>query len=250
MLEVLRAISASHLRILRTDFPRGWISPIPLFPVYFPSLAELSITGMLQSSSWTYSHHAPALERLCIGPHLWAQEGFGLALKTTCPRITHLRITASQERPLDDNVLRFVHAFCGLTKSLSLVLQEHHSVAPSQPRRKNGTAIIDRSSIPADLHRVIVEFSPMFRRSRGCGNGIRDHRGHVDAYHTVASEATRSGKIEEREDREGLRRSLLVFPCPPDLHEADAKQHDREEYVRAKREWLERYAGTGPGCWE
>ena len=113
--------------------------------------------------------------------------------------------------------------------------------------------IADELRIPTKLRRIVVENppqppadSPGAPRVRGLylSTRIALHQG----YCAVASEAKTENEINEEEVSSG-KRSLRILPLLSDEPHKEEKQFAAEAFIKYKTQWLDRTAGSGPGCW-
>ena len=233
MLRILRMISPRHLRVLYIEYPYGSPFPeaVPLLPVTFPNLVELSISGPLTPVSFEQSKLIPRLERLHIRKYTILPFSFGDELARICPSLTHLRIMALQiynsRAVLPGFVRDFVEGESSSWQSRSV-------------------------PFPSTLHRVIIEFLPLqCSNDRDAISARSTHLAHVEIYQRIASYGRQSG-ITGTEDKEGsqgsFRPSLLVLPPAVAMsHVEIVGKIWMADFSRTK--WLERSTNSGGGCW-
>lgn len=253
MSAILETVSSKHLRILHADYRWHRILSPSAQPLVLPGLVELSLSGQVFARSLSDVYVTRGIQRLYIrGPALTCRdhgegrgESFGDMLSRDCPLLSHLRIAPHIQPALADCQLQFVHSYCELTRSLRAIVKPH------QAQVEGGS--VQHFAVPARLRRIIVDSPPehrvvphfdsdlfpdMFNSTR-----TRLHRG----YCSVALEAKSASAIEE-EDSVG-KKSLRILPLLPEVPVENKRQYELEKFGRMKAEWLERTAGTGPGCW-
>ena len=132
MVQILESVDPNSLRLLHVEYPYTDMGT-PLIPTPLPALVELYVNRVIQGDLLD-SLTAPALEKFCIGPCIYATDQFGPELKRISPRLTYLRVEAAEEMLQEDPVLMFVHAYCGLTQPLEEVIEEPSTLEEGQNR--------------------------------------------------------------------------------------------------------------------
>lgn len=261
MMEILRFVSPSHLKILHADWPHFWVTKVFERPVSLPNLVELYHTGESRSYRLSETYIAPAVEKLRLGslfiedPAEEEAAGLGVMLQHDCPLITHLVISPGcLQPPFMCDLLHFVYAYCKLSRSFKDVLltYEPYEFPPMHMGLEYPSIIADELRIPTKLRRIIVENPPRPSDSPGAlrlrgfylSTRIALHQG----YRAVASEAKKENEINEEEVSSG-KRSLRILPLLSDEPHKEEKQFAAEAFIKYKTQWLDRTAGSGSGCW-
>lgn len=264
MVEILRRVSPDHLRILHADYPHLWVPLVFDRPVLLPNLMELYHSGRTSSRYFSDMYLAFAVERLRIsGAHIGVRpageklEELDAMLNRNCPLITHLRFNPGLQPPSSCDKLRFIYAYCDLSRPLKDISESypppeidgyHFGLLPNNYPPIN----VQDFRIPSRLRRVIVENPPELIKPHPDPfrmvepfilTRIALHYG----YRAVALEAKEKNGMDE-EALSG-KRSLRVLPLSAVSPMEDSKQLAEEEFFRYKADWLERTTGTGPGCW-
>ncbi|TCD60387.1 hypothetical protein EIP91_010240 [Steccherinum ochraceum] len=260
MVNILRAISPDHLRLLYLKWPHSW-SPHPMLPTTFPSLSELYVSGADISSS-LQSGRALNLKILHIAHPARLTLDFGSFLAAVCPGITHLHLRSTGIQCMeDDPIFLFMHSYRASQKSLRSVTRTYTSNFLSPRTLIGGSAYaIPPEPLPLlSLRQLVISFPPLYVGGRGCGNGRKADREKVGLYWHVATggkgiyhsdctmvdglEVEKSGRFNQvlRGDAGGRR--LIVFPASEDIPYHQLDGHRAKERATLKAEWLDR--GTG-----
>lgn len=234
MLEILRSIYPNSLRILHLDYPYAGATTY-LIPTPFPALVELYTTDVFQAKLRD-SFVAPALEKLYIGPYLFATHLFGPELKRICPRLTYLRVEPREEFTHADQFLRFVHAYCGLTRPIEDVIDPWAENLDPEPYSPGGYDEVEE----VDRENEEIQGTKGNNESEDDG---RNNPGEVASvstdHHFPTTEALRAYVpviVDESVMPTSLRRVVVEFSpmcIPEEGFECGNGQDDRDEFISA-----------------
>ena len=72
MLEIIRTISAVHLKVLHADYPYVWAPSAFVHPIPLPTRVELRLSGRVWANYLSDLHDVLAVEKLCLsGPFVY-----------------------------------------------------------------------------------------------------------------------------------------------------------------------------------
>ncbi|TCD59908.1 hypothetical protein EIP91_011201 [Steccherinum ochraceum] len=250
ILEVLGAISATHLEVLSIEY-----SPkvdreriVPIVPIAYPALRELSVgLWCFQPESFVRSFPAPQLERLQIRKHVNFPTDFGQQLGRLFPRVTHLHLAIALYR--DNRVLlpTFLRSYCKLERNSKTHVRSEAESLPEDP-------IV---FVPTTLRMIIVTFERLYLNLDHHHFMVTEHffsqadiywdiRKDKKSYGVLGLEVILTDRTKAIEDQP---RTLLVCSVPDVLSTTDIDKHNWDLYKSMREEWMQRATGSGSGCW-
>ena len=123
-----------------------------------------------------------------------------------------------------------------------------------------GERVLSWDPLPDNLRRVIIEFAPTVIPSWPplvCGDAFIGSRWQLLALRRVMEEGQRLGNVLIQTEEDcgspgddvSVDKTVLMLPVSMAVYQEDLGKHNETKFALAKKEWLERSADSGKGCW-